>query len=143
MEVQARRPTLLTCSAGSRVIAAVQRWLETISSTLCAQHQPVHFSHHLLPTCCQAMDDIFELLEGAHHLIYIYSWSFGPEEMASPPDGRGPVLGEILKRKADEGGRQRLVSEDAFRHRVPNEAIVASYLEAGIGAQHAAGAGAV
>ena len=88
-EVQARRLALLTCVTGPRVIAAAPRWP----------------SDHLLPTCCQAMDDIFELLEGARHLIYIYSWSFGPEEMASPPDGRGPTVGEILKRKADEGER--------------------------------------
>ncbi|XP_047959484.1 phospholipase D alpha 4-like isoform X2 [Salvia hispanica] len=54
-------------------------------------------------------EDVYNAIDGAKHLIYIAGWSFNPrmalvrDPETDVPHARGVKLGELLKRKAEEG----------------------------------------
>ncbi|XVF74425.1 hypothetical protein PTKIN_Ptkin13bG0109500 [Pterospermum kingtungense] len=60
-------------------------------------------------------EDVYKAIEGAKHLIYIAGWSFNPkmalvrDPKTSIPHARGVELGELLKRKAEEGVAVRIM----------------------------------
>ncbi|KAL8189347.1 hypothetical protein R6Q57_028913 [Mikania cordata] len=63
-------------------------------------------------------EDIFVAIEGAKYLIYIAGWSFNPNLVlvrdfeTEIPYARGVKLGELLKRKAEEGIAVRIMIWD-------------------------------
>ncbi|KAK1416878.1 hypothetical protein QVD17_25997 [Tagetes erecta] len=63
-------------------------------------------------------EDVFVAIEGAKHLIYIAGWSFNPNLIlvrdleTEIPHARGVKLGELLKRKAEEGVAVRIMIWD-------------------------------
>ncbi|KAL8466136.1 hypothetical protein ACS0TY_035301 [Phlomoides rotata] len=64
-------------------------------------------------------EDVYNAIDGAKHLIYIAGWSFNPkmalvrDSQTDIPHARGVKLGELLKRKAEEGvGVRVLVWDD-------------------------------
>ncbi|KAJ0515151.1 putative phospholipase D [Helianthus annuus] len=63
-------------------------------------------------------EDVFVAIEGAKHLIYIAGWSFNPHLIlvrdleTNIPHARGIKLGELLKRKAEEGVAVRIMIWD-------------------------------
>ncbi|KAI3803373.1 hypothetical protein L1987_31524 [Smallanthus sonchifolius] len=63
-------------------------------------------------------EDVFVAIEGAKHLIYIAGWSFNPNLIlvrdleTEIPHARGVKLGEVLKRKAEEGVAVRIMIWD-------------------------------
>ncbi|KAJ9537469.1 hypothetical protein OSB04_030202 [Centaurea solstitialis] len=63
-------------------------------------------------------EDVFEAIEGAKHLVYIAGWSFNPKMVlvrdseTEIPHARGVKLGELLKRKAEEGVPVRIMIWD-------------------------------
>ncbi|MQL74856.1 hypothetical protein Taro_007229 [Colocasia esculenta] len=67
-------------------------------------------------------EDIFHAIQGAHHLIYITGWSvYHPvklvRESSKAPDEGNMSLGELLKRKSQEGVRVlMLVWDDKTSH---------------------------
>ncbi|XVF25114.1 hypothetical protein REPUB_Repub13aG0186100 [Reevesia pubescens] len=60
-------------------------------------------------------EDVYKAIEGAKHLIYIAGWSFNPkmvlvrDPQTNIPHARGVKLGELLKRKAEEGVAVRVM----------------------------------
>ncbi|XP_050232352.1 phospholipase D alpha 4 [Mercurialis annua] len=60
-------------------------------------------------------EDVYRAIDGAKHLIYIAGWSFNPKMALVRDPGtslrhaRGVKLGELLKRKADEGVAVRIM----------------------------------
>ncbi|XP_030477028.1 phospholipase D alpha 4 [Syzygium oleosum] len=63
-------------------------------------------------------EDMFEAIEGAKHLIYIACWSLNPNMVlvrnpeTSIPHAFGVSVGELLKRKAEEGVAVRIMLWD-------------------------------
>ncbi|KAK9282070.1 hypothetical protein L1049_004982 [Liquidambar formosana] len=63
-------------------------------------------------------EDVYRAIEGANHLIYIAGWSFNPKMVlvrdpaTEIPHARGVKLGELLKRKAEEGVAVRIMIWD-------------------------------
>lgn len=63
-------------------------------------------------------EDVYKAIEGARHLIYIAGWSFNPKMVlvrdpeTEMPQARGVKLGELLKRKAEEGVAVRIMVWD-------------------------------
>nr|GEV69582.1 phospholipase D alpha 4 [Tanacetum cinerariifolium] len=63
-------------------------------------------------------EDVFIAIEGAKHFIYIAGWSFNPnlilvrDSLTEIPHARGVKLGELLKRKAEEGVPVRIMIWD-------------------------------
>ncbi|KAJ8774134.1 hypothetical protein K2173_009565 [Erythroxylum novogranatense] len=63
-------------------------------------------------------EDLYRAMEGAKHLIYIAGWSFNPKMVlvrdpeTTIPHARGVKLGELLKRKAEEGVAVRMMLWD-------------------------------
>ncbi|VFR00183.1 unnamed protein product [Cuscuta campestris] len=63
-------------------------------------------------------EDIYKAIDGARHLVYIAGWSFNPnlvlvrDPMTEIQHARGVKLGELLKRKADEGVAVRIMLWD-------------------------------
>ncbi|KAF8388834.1 hypothetical protein HHK36_025514 [Tetracentron sinense] len=60
-------------------------------------------------------EDVYKAIDGAKHLIYIAGWSFNPklvlvrDPQTEIPYARGVKLGELLKRKAEEGVAVRIM----------------------------------
>ncbi|KAK2983824.1 hypothetical protein RJ640_008500 [Escallonia rubra] len=63
-------------------------------------------------------EDVYKAIEGAKHLIYIAGWSFNPKmvlvrnSQTEIPHARGVKLGDLLKRKAEEGVAVRIMLWD-------------------------------
>ncbi|KAL5997378.1 hypothetical protein ACLOJK_008308 [Asimina triloba] len=63
-------------------------------------------------------EDVYRALDGAKHLIYIAGWSLNPnivlvrDPETEIPNGVGRTIGELLKRKAEEGVAVRLMLWD-------------------------------
>ncbi|KAG6395738.1 hypothetical protein SASPL_141862 [Salvia splendens] len=63
-------------------------------------------------------EDVYNAIDGAKHLIYIAGWSFNPrmalvrDPETDVPHARGVKLGELLKRKAEEGVAVRVLLWD-------------------------------
>lgn len=63
-------------------------------------------------------EDVYKAVEGAKHLIYIAGWSFNPKMVlvrdpeTDMPHARGVMLGELLKRKGEEGVAVRVMLWD-------------------------------
>ncbi|GMP35068.1 hypothetical protein CsSME_00007676 [Camellia sinensis var. sinensis] len=63
-------------------------------------------------------EDVYKAIEDAKHFIYIAGWSFNPkmvlvrDPQTDIPHARGVKLGELLKRKAEEGVAVRLMIWD-------------------------------
>ncbi|KAI4355524.1 hypothetical protein L6164_004287 [Bauhinia variegata] len=63
-------------------------------------------------------EDVYKAIEGAKYLIYIAGWSFNPkmtlvrDPETEIPHARGVKLGELLKKKAEEGVAIRLMLWD-------------------------------
>ncbi|KAJ0989577.1 hypothetical protein J5N97_007933 [Dioscorea zingiberensis] len=63
-------------------------------------------------------EDVFKAIDGAKHLIYIAGWSLNPKLVlvrdhdVEIPQARGVTLGELLKRKAEEGVEVRIMLWD-------------------------------
>ncbi|KAL6585128.1 Phospholipase D alpha 4 [Orobanche minor] len=63
-------------------------------------------------------EDIYNAIDGAKHLVYIAGWSFNPQmalvrdPQTDIPLARGVKLGELLKRKAEEGIAVRILLWD-------------------------------
>ncbi|XP_076881215.1 phospholipase D alpha 4-like [Bidens hawaiensis] len=63
-------------------------------------------------------EDVFVAIEGAKHFIYIAGWSFNPHLIlvrdleTEIPHARGVKLGDLLKRKAEEGVAVRIMIWD-------------------------------
>ncbi|GFZ08099.1 phospholipase D alpha 4 [Actinidia rufa] len=63
-------------------------------------------------------EDVFKAIEDANHLIYIAGWSLNPKMVlvrdpeTDIPHARGVRLGELLKRKAEEGVAVRIMLWD-------------------------------
>ncbi|KAJ9179313.1 hypothetical protein P3X46_011120 [Hevea brasiliensis] len=61
------------------------------------------------------LEDVCKAIEGAKHLIYIAGWSFNPKMVlvrdpeTEIQEARGVKLGELLKRKAEEGVAVRIM----------------------------------
>ncbi|KAG4211673.1 hypothetical protein ERO13_A02G115700v2 [Gossypium hirsutum] len=75
--------------------------------------QPPFSSFSSAPT--KLWEDVYKAIEGAKHLVYIAGWSFNPnmalvrDPETSIPHARGVKLGELLKRKAEEGVAVRIM----------------------------------
>ncbi|XP_021294526.1 phospholipase D alpha 4 isoform X1 [Herrania umbratica] len=60
-------------------------------------------------------EDVYKAIEGAKHVIYIAGWSFNPkmvlvrDPQTNIPHAKGIKLGELLKRKAEEGVAVRVM----------------------------------
>ncbi|KAK3410846.1 hypothetical protein EUGRSUZ_J02872 [Eucalyptus grandis] len=82
-------------------------------------------------------EDIFEAIEGAKHLIYIASWSLNPNMVlvrnpeTSIPHAFGVSLGELLKRKAEEGVAVRIMLWDdtTSLHIIKNKGVMDTHDE--------------
>ncbi|CAI9114301.1 OLC1v1014990C1 [Oldenlandia corymbosa var. corymbosa] len=84
-------------------------------------YQDAHQSATFLPpfsvsqTPKKLWEDVYKAIEGAKHLIYIAGWSFNPrivlvrDPNTDIPHARGVKLGDLLKRKAEEGVAVRLL----------------------------------
>ncbi|XP_054779950.1 phospholipase D alpha 4 [Prosopis cineraria] len=63
-------------------------------------------------------EDVYKAIEGAKYLVYIAGWSFNPKMVlvrdpeTEIPYARGVKLGELLKRKAEEGVAVRVMLWD-------------------------------
>ncbi|KAG9146826.1 hypothetical protein Leryth_005143 [Lithospermum erythrorhizon] len=74
--------------------------------------QPPSFSNE---TPRKLWEDVFRAIEGAKHLIYIAAWSLNPklvlvrDSQTVMPHAKGVKLGELLKRKAEEGVAVRIM----------------------------------
>ncbi|KAL0319373.1 UNVERIFIED_CONTAM: Phospholipase D alpha 4 [Sesamum angustifolium] len=78
-------------------------------------YQDAHHRHTFQPptdlcgTPRKLWEDVYNAIDGAKHLIYIAGWSFNPnmalvrDSKTDIPHARGVKLGELLKRKAEEG----------------------------------------
>ncbi|KAK6911947.1 Phospholipase D, C-terminal [Dillenia turbinata] len=81
-------------------------------------------AHHLSsfkppPSICgtprNLWEDVFNAIDGAKHLIYITGWSLNPDTVlvrdstADIPNAQGVKLGNLLKRKAEEGVAVRIM----------------------------------
>ncbi|KAF3450620.1 hypothetical protein FNV43_RR06709 [Rhamnella rubrinervis] len=81
----------------------------------CSTFQP---PFDLCGTPRRLWEDVYKAIEGAKHLIYIAGWSFNPKMVlvrdpeTEIPHARGVKLGELLKRKADEGVAVRIMVWD-------------------------------
>ncbi|XWS12056.1 hypothetical protein CRYUN_Cryun37aG0057900 [Craigia yunnanensis] len=84
-------------------------------------YQDTHHSSEFQPpfslcgTPRKLWEDVYKAIEGAKHLIYIAGWSFNPkmvlvrDPQTNIPHARGVKLGELLKRKAEEGVAVRIM----------------------------------
>ncbi|KAL2493228.1 Phospholipase D epsilon [Abeliophyllum distichum] len=84
-----------------------------------AHHRPTFrppFDLHDSPR--NLWEDIYKAIEGAKYLIYIAGWSFNPkmalvrDQRTDIPRARGVKLGELLKKKAEEGVAVRIMLWD-------------------------------
>ncbi|KAL1298288.1 hypothetical protein HN51_042662 [Arachis hypogaea] len=87
-------------------------------------YHDAHHSHDFQPPfdLCGAprnlWEDVYKAIEGAKYLIYIAGWSFNPnmilvrDPQTEIPHAREVKLGELLKRKADEGVAVRIMIWD-------------------------------
>ncbi|GKV36534.1 hypothetical protein SLEP1_g44655 [Rubroshorea leprosula] len=85
-------------------------------------YQDAHHSSAFQPPFCltprKLWEDVYKAIEGAKHLIYIAGWSFNPKMVlvrdpeTVMPHARGVKLGELLKRKAEEGVAVRIMLWD-------------------------------
>ncbi|CAK9165288.1 unnamed protein product [Ilex paraguariensis] len=81
----------------------------------CSTFQP---PFDLCGTPRKLWEDVYRALEGAKYLIYIAGWSFNPkmvlvrDPQTEIPHARGVKLGELLKRKAEEGVAVRIMLWD-------------------------------
>ncbi|KAK4736143.1 hypothetical protein R3W88_010404 [Solanum pinnatisectum] len=76
-------------------------------------YQDAHHQHTFQPPFQtrpkNLWEDIYRAIEGAKHLVYIAGWSFNPKMIlvrdpsAEITHAKGVKLGELLKRKAEEG----------------------------------------
>ncbi|KAL2337970.1 hypothetical protein Fmac_012416 [Flemingia macrophylla] len=63
-------------------------------------------------------EDVYKAIEGANYLVYIAGWSFNPmmvlvrDPHTEIPHARGITLGELLKKKAEEGVAVRVMLWD-------------------------------
>ncbi|KAH1240193.1 hypothetical protein AAZX31_07G009700 [Glycine max] len=63
-------------------------------------------------------EDVYKAIEGAKYLVYIAGWSFNPmmvlvrDPLTEIPRARGIKLGELLKKKAEEGVAVRVMLWD-------------------------------
>ncbi|PIN16385.1 Phospholipase D1 [Handroanthus impetiginosus] len=63
-------------------------------------------------------EDVYNAIDGAKHLIYIAGWAFNPQmavvrdPQTDIPHAKGVKLGELLKRKAEEGVAVRILLWD-------------------------------
>ncbi|XP_024028177.1 phospholipase D alpha 4 [Morus notabilis] len=78
----------------------------------CSTFQPP-FGHCGTPR--RLWEDVYKAIEGAKYLVYIAGWSFNPKMVlvrdseTEIPHARGERLGELLKRKAEEGVAVRVM----------------------------------
>ncbi|XP_027125025.1 phospholipase D alpha 4 [Coffea arabica] len=81
----------------------------------CASFQP---PSALCQTPKKLWEDVYKAIEGAKHLVYIAGWSLNPKIIlvrdpnTDLPHARGVKLGELLKRKAEEGVAVRILLWD-------------------------------
>ncbi|KAL2243246.1 UNVERIFIED_CONTAM: Phospholipase D alpha 4 [Sesamum indicum] len=87
-------------------------------------YQDAHHRHTFQPpidlcgTPRKLWEDVYNAIDGAKHLIYIAGWSFNPnmalvrDSQTDIPHARGVKLGELLKRKAEEGVAVRILLWD-------------------------------
>ncbi|KAF4362072.1 hypothetical protein F8388_023924 [Cannabis sativa] len=63
-------------------------------------------------------EDVYKAIEGAKYLVYIAGWSFNPKMVlvrdyqVDIPHAKGVQLGDLLKRKAEEGVAVRVMLWD-------------------------------
>ncbi|KAL4368286.1 hypothetical protein GQ457_05G025030 [Hibiscus cannabinus] len=81
-------------------------------------YQDVHHTSAFQPPFSspgKLWEDVYKAIEGAKHLVYIAGWSFNPsmalvrDPETNIPHARGVKLGELLKRKAEEGVAVRIM----------------------------------
>ncbi|KAK6125104.1 hypothetical protein DH2020_041168 [Rehmannia glutinosa] len=84
-----------------------------------AHHRPTFRPpFDLCGTVRRLWEDIYNAIDGAKHLVYIVGWSFNPkmalvrDPQTDIPLARGVKLGELLKRKAEEGVAVRILLWD-------------------------------
>ncbi|XP_047342276.1 phospholipase D alpha 4 [Impatiens glandulifera] len=83
----------------------------------CLGFQPP-FNHLDLRSPRRLFEDVYKAIEDAKHLIYIVGWSFNPkmvlvrDNQTDIPHAIGVKLGELLKRKAEEGVAVRIMVWD-------------------------------
>ncbi|XP_057978431.1 phospholipase D alpha 4 [Malania oleifera] len=88
-------------------------------------YQDAHHSSSFHPPFCNTdqapkklWEDVYKAIEGAQYLIYIAGWSFNPkmvlvrDPQTDLQHARGVKLGELLKRKAEEGVAVRIMIWD-------------------------------
>lgn len=74
---------------------------------------PFAFGAHQTPG--KLWEDVYKAIDGAKHLIYIAGWSLNPklvlvrDSNTKIPHARGIKLGDLLKRKAEEGVAVRIL----------------------------------
>nr|XP_010909806.1 phospholipase D alpha 4 [Elaeis guineensis] len=82
-------------------------------------------------------EDIFRAIDGAKHLIYITGWSLNPkivlvrDSRTEIPRAWGVELGELLKRKADEGVAVRIMlwDDETSLHIIKNKGVMRTHDE--------------
>jgi phospholipase D1/2 len=80
-----------------------------------------------------AWGDIFTAIRDAKLLIYIATWHFSHSARAQPPPGdgaenppEGPTIGELLKRKAEEGVRMNIILWDVVSSKLKRNSLAAT-----------------
>ncbi|KAI5665472.1 hypothetical protein M9H77_15325 [Catharanthus roseus] len=81
-----------------------------------AHHNPTFQPPYQTPG--KLWEDVYRAIDGAKHLIYVAGWSLNPrlvlvrDPNTEIPDARGVKLGDLLKRKAEEGVAVRILLWD-------------------------------
>ncbi|KAL5579510.1 hypothetical protein UlMin_011952 [Ulmus minor] len=81
----------------------------------CASFQP---PFDLAASPRRLWEDVYKAIEGANHLVYIAGWAFNPkmvlvrDSVLEIPRAKGVRLGELLKKKAEEGVAVRIMLWD-------------------------------
>ncbi|KAM7255540.1 hypothetical protein ACFE04_008438 [Oxalis oulophora] len=83
-------------------------------------HQSRNFLHSFSSSTLpgKLWEDVYKAIEGARHLVYIAGWSFNPrivlvrDPETDIPHAMGVMLGDLLKRKAEEGVAVRILIWD-------------------------------
>lgn len=79
---------------------------------------PIYLGHDQIYQPCRCWEDMFDAIHNAKHIIYITGWSVYTEfklcrdPQRVVPGDEGLTLGELLKRKADQGVRVNLMVWD-------------------------------
>uniref|UniRef100_A0A7N0V0E8 Phospholipase D n=1 Tax=Kalanchoe fedtschenkoi TaxID=63787 RepID=A0A7N0V0E8_KALFE len=101
-----------------------------------AHHTPA-FRPPNSDTPTKLWEDVYKAMEGAQHLIYIAGWSFNPNTVlvrdpnTNIPYAKGVRLGELLKRKAEEGVAVKVLiwNDETSLPLIKNKGIMGTYDE--------------